>query len=350
MTSPPRNKVTLMVFWLLAMVIIASSSGKDYYKILRVDRKASDDELKKQYRKLALKFHPDKNPDNPEAAEKKFADVANAYEVLSDPDKRRRYDLGGEEALKSGGQGGGGGHGFPGGFHFNFDPFEMFEDFFGQGMGGGFGGGGCQTCGGRGMGGGSCGGGCGGGGMGGGRCGGGGMGGGRCGGGCRAGGTGGGRHGGSSDIYSKGSPVAKLSMKKFPKAGNRYLWLVQFYSPGCIHCKNSVSVIEQVALATSDLIKVGVVNCEKQHDLCQSSGIRQYPTVRMVVDGESEEYTGAMSKESLIQFVKEKAPNKYVVNILRNDGMDKFLAQKSCQSVGCPVSVVSVLLPCSPSG
>ena len=64
---------------------------KDYYKILGVDKNASQDDIKKAYRKLARKYHPDANPDNPEA-EEKFKEIGEAYEVLKDPQKRARYD------------------------------------------------------------------------------------------------------------------------------------------------------------------------------------------------------------------------------------------------------------------
>ena len=64
---------------------------KDYYKILGADKKASQDEIKKAYRKLAVKYHPDKNPGNKEA-EEKFKEIGEANEVLSDPDKRKLYD------------------------------------------------------------------------------------------------------------------------------------------------------------------------------------------------------------------------------------------------------------------
>ncbi|KAK7327839.1 hypothetical protein VNO77_21932 [Canavalia gladiata] len=74
--------------------------GVDYYKILQVDRNASDEELKKAYRKLAMKWHPDKNPNNKKDAETKFKQISEAYEVLSDPQKRAIYDQYGEEGLK----------------------------------------------------------------------------------------------------------------------------------------------------------------------------------------------------------------------------------------------------------
>eukprot|EP01087_Luapelamoeba_hula_P019411 TRINITY_DN6422_c0_g2_i1.p1 TRINITY_DN6422_c0_g2~~TRINITY_DN6422_c0_g2_i1.p1 ORF type:complete len:334 (+),score=87.87 TRINITY_DN6422_c0_g2_i1:106-1107(+) len=114
--------------------------GKDYYSILGVSRTATEEELKKAYKKGALKWHPDRNQNNKEAAEEKFKELAEAFEVLNDPQKRTVYDQFGEEGLK-GGMGGGGGpggaSGFPGG-SFNFRPGraeDVFAQFFG-GMGG----------------------------------------------------------------------------------------------------------------------------------------------------------------------------------------------------------------------
>ncbi|KDP24080.1 hypothetical protein JCGZ_25737 [Jatropha curcas] len=74
--------------------------GVDYYKLLQVDKNAKDDDLKKAYRKLAMKWHPDKNPNNKKEAEAKFKQISEAYEVLSDPHKRAVYDQYGEEGLK----------------------------------------------------------------------------------------------------------------------------------------------------------------------------------------------------------------------------------------------------------
>eukprot|EP00775_Hariotina_reticulata_P009080 gene9080-9250_t len=109
--------------------------GKDYYKILGVGKDANETELKKAYRKLAMQWHPDKNPDNRAAAEAKFKDISEAYEVLSDPEKRQVFDAYGEEGLKGGGPTGGGAG--PGGaHHFNFrSADDVFKEFFG-GMGG----------------------------------------------------------------------------------------------------------------------------------------------------------------------------------------------------------------------
>src|SRR5665213_1804128 len=107
---------------------------RDYYEILEVSRDAEGDIIKKAYRKMAMQFHPDKNPGNKEA-EDKFKECARAYEVLSNKDLRARYDRFGHQGVE-GGQGRGGPH-----FQDVGDIFEafgdIFGDFFGQGQGGG---------------------------------------------------------------------------------------------------------------------------------------------------------------------------------------------------------------------
>ena len=81
-------------------------SKKDYYEVLGVNRDASDEEIKKAYRKLAMKHHPDRNPDNPKA-EEHFKEAKEAYETLSDGQKRAAYDQYGHAAFEAGGMGGG---------------------------------------------------------------------------------------------------------------------------------------------------------------------------------------------------------------------------------------------------
>lgn len=112
-------------------------SKKDYYEVLGVSKTASEDEIKKSYRKLAKQYHPDKNPDD-KTAEEKFKEAAEAYEILSNPEKRQRYDQYGHAGV--GGASGGGG-GFSGGGMNMEDIFSQFGDIFGGGGGfGGFGG------------------------------------------------------------------------------------------------------------------------------------------------------------------------------------------------------------------
>ena len=103
--------------------------GTDYYELLNVPKNANNEEIKKQYKKLAMKYHPDRNKNNKDEAAAKFQEISNAYNVLTDPQKRNIYDQCGEEGLKQGGPG--------------VDPFSMFQEMFGEGgMGnmGGFGG------------------------------------------------------------------------------------------------------------------------------------------------------------------------------------------------------------------
>ncbi|KAF5745906.1 DnaJ subfamily B member 11 [Tripterygium wilfordii] len=120
-----HRRAKLCFFLCALLYALTVSAGKSYYDILQVPKGASDEQIKRAYRKLALKYHPDKNPGN-EEANKKFAEINNAYEVLSDGEKRSIYDRYGEEGLKqhaaSGGRGGGG---------MNIN--DIFSQFFGGG-------------------------------------------------------------------------------------------------------------------------------------------------------------------------------------------------------------------------
>ena len=111
---------------------------RDYYEVLGVDKSASADEIKKAYRKKAIQYHPDKNPGDKEA-EEKFKEAAEAYEVLSNPDKRARYDQFGHAGVSGAAGNGGPFGGFSGGMSMD-DIFSMFGDIFGGHSGGGFGG------------------------------------------------------------------------------------------------------------------------------------------------------------------------------------------------------------------
>ena len=103
-----------------------STPKKDYYEVLGVPKDAPDDVIRKAYKKLAIKWHPDKHVDDKKEAEEKFKEIGEAYSVLSDPKKRREYDNGGIDFADFGD-------------FDDFDPFAMFNSFFGKGNHGGFG-------------------------------------------------------------------------------------------------------------------------------------------------------------------------------------------------------------------
>lgn len=110
-----------------------AENKRDYYEVLGVDRNADDAALKKAYRVLAKKYHPDMNPGDAEA-EQKFKEASEAYAVLSDPEKRKQYDQFGHAAFEQGGPGGFGGFD---GFNFSGDMGDIFGDIFGDLFGGG---------------------------------------------------------------------------------------------------------------------------------------------------------------------------------------------------------------------
>lgn len=114
------------------------ANKRDYYEVLGVSKDASEDEIKKAYRKIAIKYHPDRNPGD-KVAEEKFKEAAEAYDVLHDPQKKQQYDQFGFDGPMGGGAGGFGG--FQGGGFSMDDIFSMFGDVFGGHRGGGFGGG-----------------------------------------------------------------------------------------------------------------------------------------------------------------------------------------------------------------
>ncbi|KAL5279388.1 dnj-20 family protein [Megaselia abdita] len=114
----------LVILFVIALSLSGSLAGRDFYKILNIKKSATTNEVKKAYRKMAKELHPDKNQNDPNASEK-FSDLGAAYEVLSDPEKRKKYDRCGEECVKKDGMMDMGG-----------DPFASFFGDFGFGFGG----------------------------------------------------------------------------------------------------------------------------------------------------------------------------------------------------------------------
>src|SRR4051794_26279755 len=110
----------------------SNMAKRDYYEVLEIERTVTAEEIKKAYRKLAVKFHPDKNPGD-KTSEERFKEIGEAYEALSDPQKRAAYDKFGHAAFDSRSRGFSG-RGAGGGFH---DPFDIFREAFAGGGGGG---------------------------------------------------------------------------------------------------------------------------------------------------------------------------------------------------------------------
>ena len=315
-----------MKFFILILLafFVATLGGKDYYAILGIKKNASSSDIKKAYRKLALKYHPDKNPEKEEWAQDKFAEVGEAYEVLSDEENRRIYDQVGEEGLKNGG-GGPGGPGGPGGAHtFTFqggNPFKVFEEFFGGSGGGGAsfsfggnaGGGSPFNFGGGGM-----------------------------------PGQGGGGFGGGhpqqqqqqqrqqpmEDLYSKSSGIRHFTSKKLPSASSRNFWIVEFYSPTCGHCKAFKPTYESLREKLDGLVRLGAVNCQKEAEVCRERGVKGYPTIQLVVDGEWIDYKGERSVQSLHSFAINNLPESslHITNLVREEGVNAFLQSSSSSS------------------
>ncbi|TYZ65728.1 hypothetical protein PybrP1_011989 [[Pythium] brassicae (nom. inval.)] len=298
-------RALLQLLLLLLLLLAAATSptaafdgAKDYYKVLGVKKDFSDRELKKAYRTLALKHHPDKvdDPQEKEAAKERFVEVSEAYEVLSDPQKKAEYD---EARLYGGGGPGGqpgggfGGRGFGGGgggrtseesmrsFH------KMFENVFGHGFGGGGGGGGFggnhefHFDGMDGFGHAFPGG----------------------------GGGGGGRRGPSGPpqtLYPKDSPVRSLSKKKFPGKDANNEWLVEFYSPQDQRSFQFKDHYENIARDLAGKVKVGAVNCDKHKQLCASMNVGSFPSFAYVWEGKRTPYEGEVLEYDVYNFAIEK--------------------------------------------
>ena len=243
----------VFLFYLISYIL----SGEDYYKLLGVSRNASKGEIKRAFKKLSLKYHPDKNKDNPEAAKAKFIKIANAYEVLTDDKKREIYNQFGEEGVKeheareNAGQQGGG---FPGGFRFNFQG-GSFEDIFNQFFGGGAGNEGRRR---------------------------------------RGGGrrftfnTGGGFHQQEEENdkdYFEQSDVINIKMNVLSKIFNRREgWFVLFYKPGNNNLDKYVELFKIFAEKTYGIFKAGAANCKTDEEICEEFSIFDTPKILFFPD------------------------------------------------------------------
>ena len=304
-------------------LIVNTECGEDYYKILGVKRTATKAEIKKAFKKLSLKYHPDKNKDNPKKAKEKFIKIANAYEVLSDDEKRKIYDQYGEEGVKANEQGGGAGAHFE---NMNFE--DIFSQFFGGGgasfefnMGGGnkgkkgrssgFGGFGniFENIFGGGMGGGFS--------------------------GFEQGGPGGrqqrrAQQGGMKDQnYFKNTKVHSIKMKSLTYLYSRKnIWFVYFYRKGDQNYEPYVKAMIEFADKTDGLFNAGAVNCIKDEEICEEFGVTQTPSVIFFSENEKDynKYDGKIDYNSLFNYAAKRM--SYYVNEITKEKLSDFFAKK----------------------
>ena len=279
----------VFLFYLISYIL----SGEDYYKLLGVSRNASKGEIKRAFKKLSLKYHPDKNKDNPEAAKAKFIKIANAYEVLTDDKKREIYNQFGEEGVKeheareNAGQQGGG---FPGGFRFNFQG-GSFEDIFNQFFGGGAGNEGRRR---------------------------------------RGGGRrftfntgGGGFHQQEEENdkdYFEQSDVINIKMNVLSKIFNRREgWFVLFYKPGNNNLDKYVELFKIFAEKTYGIFKAGAANCKTDEEICEEFSIFDTPKILFFPDsGKPPEEYNLKSHNLNIDTIKWENLFKYGSNKMQN--------------------------------
>lgn len=278
--SKPRRTLYLLCLLLISFVLFVVA-GRDCYKILGIRRNATEKEIKKAFRKLSLKYHPDQNPS--EEAKTKYLDINFAYETLSDPEKRKLFDQFGEDGVNQHAQqqAQGGGHnpfggGFPfggggGGFQFHTggggggaDPFSFF-----------FGGGGQQRQQQQ-------------------------------------------RYP-QGNIYDKDTNVIELNGVNWPfhrtesEEDKATIWFINFYSDQCSHCHQVAATYKAVAKETRGLAKVAAINCAKEANICKQQGINQYPTFKVfgyhkhndpqVFNPQNHE------KKTFVEFIHSSIPN-----------------------------------------
>jgi curved DNA-binding protein CbpA len=305
----------------------------DYYEVLGISRNASEKDIKKSYRKLALQYHPDKVKEekDKEEAEKVFVAVNEAYAVLSDEEKKKIYDKYGKQGLEvherggdpeasgfgfgssfnGAGQGGFNGFGGSGGQHFrysggpngNFDPHKIFEQFFGGGGGGGGMNFGNEAFGGMG------------------------------------GRSSGGRYGQQQpqkapELFPKNNEagIAPLGKAKFPDSTSKFVWVVIFYENESRECASIKPMMEEFAQKVKGSFKVGAVNCMRNaedRNFCKKYTRGTVPSFAVNVNGKTHLYeeSSMPTMKALYDFAIEKMPFELVQMINHPSMVNERLLQ-----------------------
>ena len=300
-----RRETFVLVFFILLSI---SECGEDYYKILGVKRNASKHEIKKAFNKLSLKYHPDKNKDNPEKAKEKFIKIANAYEVLSNDTKRKIYDQYGEEGVKANEQGGGTGQ-----TNFqNMNLKDIFDKFFGSGVGGrtkftinmGVGGGGRRGYGFEdifsGMGGGH-----------------------------QQQGRGRNNNVMKNKNYFKNTKVITLQMKNLSLLLSRKnIWFVYFYRQGDQNFEPYVKSMIEFSDKTKGIFNGGAVNCIENEEICDEYNVRRTPSIVFFGENENDHsiYKGKIDFNSLFNFATKRM--SYYVNEVTKEKLNDFFSKR----------------------
>ena len=306
------SKITF--FGILFLLLITFSyCGEDYYKLLGLKRGATKEQIKRAFKKLSLKYHPDKNRDNPKKAKEMFVKIANAYDVLSNDTKREIYDKYGEEGVKANEQGGN-----PGGAHFENMNFEdIINRFFGMGMGAGRG----QRFSSR---------------MGGG--------GGKSGGfgfedlfsGFRQNGRGRQQQQGrrqsqgmQNKNYFANTKVTPLKMKNLTfLLSRKNIWFVYFYKAGDQNFEQYVNAMKEFSSKTDGLFNSGSVNCVADEEICDEYDVKRTPSIVFFSENQKEynKYGGKIEFNALFNYAVNRM--SYYVHEVTKDNLNDFYSKR----------------------
>jgi len=260
------NKI--LIISILLILISFSNCGEDYYRLLGVRRDASKEEIRRAFKKLSLKYHPDKNKNkkNPEKAKEMFIKIANAYEVLNDDKLRQIYDKHGEEGVKQHQQHGG-----------NFN--DIFNFFFHGGMGGGF----HQNF-----------------------------------------------QEGPEKNYFENTDVLFLKMENLSKLLNRRkIWFVYFFKSNNEGFQETKQKIIDISSQTYGIFNFGAVNCKDDEEICEDYSVFSTPKIMYFPDSGSdeEEYKGPLEFQSILKYGARLMQN--FVRVINKDNYNDFLTSHS---------------------